>query len=51
MILFTFEDNRLQFAKFAYERTYDVGNYYKVNNAFTFENSMDELNEYIDSRK
>ena len=51
MTLFTFEDNRLQFAKFAYSKTYDIGNYYKVNKAFTFENSTDELNEYIDSHK
>ena len=49
--LFTFEDNRLQFAKYAYEFTYDIGNYDEVNVAFTFENSIQELKEYINSRK
>jgi Domain of unknown function (DUF4476) len=51
MLLFTFEDNRLDFAKFAYDKTYDIGNYFKVNDAFTFETSIEELNQYIDSRR
>jgi hypothetical protein len=46
MLLFSFEDTRLTFAKFAYKYTYDKGNYYKVNDAFTFESSIDELREY-----
>ena len=45
--LFTYEDSKLDFAKYAYGRTYDIGNYYKVNDAFTFESSIDELNSYI----
>ncbi|MFN0189570.1 MAG: DUF4476 domain-containing protein [Bacteroidia bacterium] len=48
---FTFEQTRLDFAKYAYDRTYDVGNYFKVNDTFTFESSTEELNEYIDSRR
>jgi hypothetical protein len=51
MLLFTFEENRLEFAKYAYDKTYDIGNYFKVNDAFTFESSIDELNGYIDSRR
>ena len=47
MLLFTFEDTRLEFAKFAYAYTLDLGNYYKVNDAFTFESSIDELNRYV----
>lgn len=47
MLLFSFEDTRLQLAKFAYGYTLDIGNYYKVNDAFTFESSIDELNKYI----
>jgi hypothetical protein len=47
MLLFTFEESRLDLAKFAYGRTYDIGNYYKVNDAFTFESSIDELNQFI----
>jgi hypothetical protein len=50
MGLFSFEDNKLDLAKFAYDHTYDLGNYYKVNDAFSFESSVDELNEYIKSR-
>lgn len=51
MLIFTFEQTRLDFAKFAYEKTYDIGNFYKVNDAFTFESSIDELNEYISSKR
>ncbi|MBI2966732.1 MAG: DUF4476 domain-containing protein [Bacteroidetes bacterium] len=47
MLLFTFENTRLDFAKYAYSYTFDTGNYYKVNDAFSFESSIDELNEYI----
>jgi hypothetical protein len=47
MLLFSFEESRLDLAKFAYGRTYDIGNYYQVNDAFTFETSIEELNEYI----
>jgi hypothetical protein len=47
MLMFTFESSRLDFAKFAYGRTFDIGNYYRLNDAFTFESSIDELNEFI----
>ena len=50
MGLFGFEDSKLDFAKYAYERTYDIDNYYRVNDAFSFESSVDELNEYIEAR-
>lgn len=49
MGLFGFEDSKLTFAKFAYDHTYDIGNYYKVNDAFGFESSIDDLNHYIQS--
>lgn len=49
MMLFTYEDTKLEFAKYAYGRTFDIGNYYKVNDAFTYETSIDELNNYINS--
>jgi hypothetical protein len=48
---FTFEANKLEMAKNCYTRTYDIGNYFKVNDVFTFESSIEELNEYIESRK
>jgi hypothetical protein len=51
MLLFSFEASRLDFAKFAYGNTYDISNYYKLNDAFTFESSIDELNKYISGYK
>ncbi len=50
MGLFSFEDNKLEFAKYAYDRTHDIGNYFKLNDAFSFSSSVDELNTYIESR-
>lgn len=50
MNLFNFEDSRLDYAKYAYGYTYDIGNYYKVNDAFRFSSSIDELNTYISGR-
>jgi hypothetical protein len=47
MQLFTFESSRLEFAKYAFPYTFDQGNYYKLNDAFQFESSIDELNEFI----
>ncbi len=49
--LFTFEETKLDFAKYAYDYTYDRGNYFKVNDVFTFESSIEELNNYINSRR
>lgn len=49
MMLFEFEQTRLDFAKYAYGRTYDIGNYYTVNDAFQFESSVDDLNRYVQS--
>ncbi len=48
---FTFEETKLDFAKYAYDYTYDIGNYYKVNDQFTFESSIDELSKYISGRR
>ena len=45
--LFDFENTRLDYAKYAYSHTYDIGNYYKVNDAFEFESSVDDLNKFI----
>ncbi|MGB6046237.1 MAG: DUF4476 domain-containing protein [Flavobacteriales bacterium] len=50
MELFGFEDSKLDFAKFAYDHVMDTNNYYKVNDAFGFSSSIDELNSYIQSR-
>lgn len=45
--LFGFEDTMLDFAKFAYDWVYDQENYYVVNDAFNFESSKTELNNFI----
>ena len=47
MKMFSFEQSKLDFAKFAYKYTYDQKNYYKVNDAFEFESSTTELNSFI----
>jgi hypothetical protein len=47
IVLFSFENTRLEFAKFAYDFTFDQGNYYKLNDAFAYQASIDELNKYI----
>ena len=41
MRTFTFEDSKLEYAKFAYRKTFDIGNYYKLNDAFEFESRME----------
>jgi hypothetical protein len=45
-----FEDTKLEYAKIAYNKTFDIGNYYKLNDAFDFSSSIDELNEYINGQ-
>jgi hypothetical protein len=50
MGLFGYEDSKLDFAKFAYDHVSDRNNYFKVNDAFGFSSSVDELNKYIQSR-
>jgi len=43
---FSFEDNKLAFAKFAYKYCTDPKNYFKVNNVFSFSSSKEELSEF-----
>lgn len=45
--LFSFEASKLDFAKYAYGRTTDPGNYFKMGNIFSFDASRNELNDYI----
>lgn len=51
MKLFDFEDNKLDFAKFAYSYAYDRANYFKINELFDFESSTDELINFINTSK
>lgn len=45
----SFENSKIEFAKYAYRGTVDKNNYYIVNDAFSFSNSRDELANYIRS--
>ncbi len=47
--LFDFESDKLKFAKFAYTHTYDIENYFIINDIFDFSSSIQELNNYINS--
>ena len=47
MKLFTYEDNRLEFAVYAYDFVFDKDNYYEVYSAFEYELTIDELNKKL----
>lgn len=49
--LFSFENNKLEIAKYAYDYTVDKGNYFMVNDAFSFSTSKESLMDYIKNRK
>ncbi len=46
---FTYEDDKLEFAKKAYHKTIDQHNYYQLNDGFTYSDSVQALNSYIES--
>lgn len=45
--LFSFESNRLDLAKYIYQKTCDKNRYYKIYDAFTFESSVSDMEEFI----
>ncbi len=47
---FTYEESKLDYAKFAYEFCLNQNSYYKVNDAFEFELTIDELNEFLEEQ-
>jgi len=49
--LFIFEENKLALAKHAYDFTVDKGNYFIINDAFTFSSSKEELMKYTQGRR
>jgi hypothetical protein len=49
--LLSFEEDKLDFAKFAYDYTSDKKNYYRVNDAFAHESTIDELNDFLESKR
>ena len=46
-LLFAFENNKLELAKYAYRNTVDKNNYPQLYDVFAFRNSKEELTEYI----
>lgn len=44
---FTFESSKLDAAKMLYTKTTDKKNYYKINQAFTFNSNVEELGKFI----
>jgi len=48
--LFSFEENKLAFAKFAFKSTTDPKNYFKVNNVFNFSASKEALNRFVQGK-
>jgi hypothetical protein len=51
LALFSFENNKLELAKYAYDYTVDKGNYFMVNDAFSYSSSKEALMDYIKNRK
>jgi len=51
MAMFSFEETKLDWAKFAYGKTTDPNNYYQLNDGFTYPSSVDALNSYIETQK
>ncbi len=50
MSVFGFEETKLEFAKYAYDFCYDKNQYYLINDAFSFDSTIDELNTFIESK-
>lgn len=44
---FTYEETKLDWAKFAWGKTTDRSNYFQLNDVFQHESSITELNNYI----
>lgn len=49
--LFSFDDTRLELAKFAYEFTTDRENFYQIADVFTFSSSKEDLMKFLETRK
>ena len=51
LALFSYEDSKLELAKYAYDYTVDKGNYFVVNEAFSYSSSKESLMDYIKNRQ
>ncbi len=45
--VFTYDDNKLEYAKYAYTRCYDPQNYFKVGDVFTFDGNSRNLSAFV----
>jgi hypothetical protein len=48
---FGFEDNKLDFAKYAYDYCIEQKKYYELNSIFSFSSNVDSLTDYINRKK
>jgi hypothetical protein len=48
MDLFSFDDDKLEYAKFAYDFCTDKRNYFQLSDGFKFSSSSDSLNDFLD---
>ncbi|NDC42503.1 MAG: DUF4476 domain-containing protein [Chitinophagia bacterium] len=48
---FSWDDSRLAFAKYAFKRTVDNNNYFKVNSVFDWDSNKQELNNYVNANR
>lgn len=49
--LFSFENSKLDLAKYAYDYCTNPDDYYQVNDVFSFSRSKNELTEYVNSKR
>jgi len=47
LLLLDFESSRIEIAKYAYDKTCDKKNYFIINDVFSFESSISDLESYI----
>jgi hypothetical protein len=48
--VFTYEDDKLEMAKYAYSHCSNPQNYWKVNDAFEYETTIEELDEFLQTK-
>lgn len=46
--LFSMDEDRLEYAKYAYDYCVDKGNYYQVSEVFSFSSTTDEFNKFLE---
>jgi hypothetical protein len=48
--IFSFEDAKLEYAKFAYDYCLDRNNYWQINEVFNFSSTTEELNNFVKNK-